>query len=165
MVKIIIVDEDDNEIGLKERGTLDDSDIYRVSSLWIENSNDDILLAQRSFSKKKHPGKWGPAVAGTVDEGESYEDNIIKEAEEEIGLKDVEFVKGRKVRVRGKYNYFRQMFLFTTDMSIDEFVIQENEVEKIRWFSREKLKKEFEKNPDSFIDVVGELLKDSTESQ
>ena len=24
------------------------------------------------------PGKWGPAVAGTVDEGESYKKNVIK---------------------------------------------------------------------------------------
>lgn len=36
--KIIIVDENDEPIGAKERGTLDDyKDIYRVSALWITN--------------------------------------------------------------------------------------------------------------------------------
>jgi len=51
--KIIIVNKNDKIIGYKERGTLKSSDIYRVSSLWIQNSQGKILLAQRSFNKKK----------------------------------------------------------------------------------------------------------------
>ena len=70
MERIIIVNEDDNQIGLKERGTLnDDGDIYRVSGLWVVNLKGDILLAQRGFSKTNHPGEWGVAVSGTVEEG------------------------------------------------------------------------------------------------
>ena len=38
-------------------------------------------MARSVFMIDKLPGKWGPAVAGTVEEGESYEENIIKEAE------------------------------------------------------------------------------------
>ena len=159
MEKIVIVDEDDNEIGAKERGTLDDDvDIYRVSALWIVNSDGDVLLAQRGFSKRQHPGKWGPAVAGTVDEGENYEENIIKEAEEEIGLKDFEFVEIEKSRVRGRYNYFRKIFLCTIDMNIDDFVVREGEVAGLQWFGRDELLRELEENPDKFLDVVGELL-------
>ena len=71
--KIILVNENDEIIGYKERGTLDKEDIYRVSALWIQNSKGEILLAQRSFNKNNNPRKWGPAVAGTNDEGESYE--------------------------------------------------------------------------------------------
>lgn len=66
--KIIIVNENDEIIGHKARGTLEQLDIYRVSALWIKNSQGDILLAQRKFTKKHDPGKWGPAVAGTNDE-------------------------------------------------------------------------------------------------
>jgi isopentenyldiphosphate isomerase len=75
--KIIIVNEKDKEIGLKERGTLKTEDIYRVTALWITNSKDEILLAKRALTKSNDPGKWGPAVAGTVDEGETYEENSI----------------------------------------------------------------------------------------
>ena len=32
------------------------------------------------------PEVWGPAVSGTNEEGETYDSNIIKEAQEEIGL-------------------------------------------------------------------------------
>jgi isopentenyl-diphosphate Delta-isomerase len=74
--KIIIVDENDNVVGAKEKSDIDYSkDIYRSSALWIFNSGGEILLAQRSVKDDRHPGHWGPAVAGTVDEGETYESN------------------------------------------------------------------------------------------
>ena len=104
--KTIIVNENDEIIGYKGKGTLEKSDIYRVSALWIQNSKGDILLAQRKLTKKHSPGKWGPAVAGTNDEGESYESNIIKETEEEIGLKGYGFKKRDKFRRSEKNNFF-----------------------------------------------------------
>lgn len=68
--RIIVVNDQDEIIGLKERDTLVQADIYRVAALWVVNSAGDILLAQRKFTKTHDPGKWGPAVAGTVDEGD-----------------------------------------------------------------------------------------------
>ena len=54
--KIIIVDENDNIIGYKERGTIEQSDIDRVSALWITNSKGEFLLARRAYTKKNNPG-------------------------------------------------------------------------------------------------------------
>ena len=54
MVRIIIVDESDEVIGYKERGTLNPEDIYRVSALSVENSIGQVLLAQRKFTKKRN---------------------------------------------------------------------------------------------------------------
>ncbi|MDP2103816.1 MAG: NUDIX domain-containing protein [Candidatus Gracilibacteria bacterium] len=158
MVRIIIVNGNDEIIGHKKRGTLKQSDIYRVSALWIRNSNGDILLAQRKFTKKNDPGKWGPAVAGTNDEGESYESNIIKEAEEEIGLKNCNFQKIDNIRYIGEYNYFCQWFLLTVDKELDEFIIQESEVEQIKWFKKDELLGEFKKNPDKFLEVIQDCI-------
>ena len=45
-----------------------------------------IVERQTAFDKKYDPGKWGPSAAGTVEEGETYQSNIIKELQEEIGL-------------------------------------------------------------------------------
>ena len=81
---ITIVNLDDEIIGYKPRSEITSQDVYRVSALWIENSKGEILLAQRGFMKRNNPGKWGPAVAGTIDKGESYEENMYKEAEEEL---------------------------------------------------------------------------------
>ncbi|MGM5488507.1 MAG: NUDIX hydrolase [Nanobdellota archaeon] len=156
--KIIIVNENDEIIGSKERGTLNQSDIYRVSALWIQNSNGEILLAQRSFNKRNNPGKWGPAVAGTIDEGESYESNIVKEAEEEIGLKNQEFQKSFHHFRDGEHKHFTQWFFALVDKKIEEFTIQEEEVEKIKWFTKEELLNELKNSPEKFLKVIPECV-------
>jgi len=156
--KIIIVDENDKIIGYKERETLNQSDIYRVSALWIQSSKGDILLARRKLNKKNDPGKWGPAVAGTNDKGESYESNIVKEAEEEIGLRDHRFQKFDKIRYSGKHNYFCQWFRLIIDKKLEEFVIQKNEVEEIKWFKKDKLLKKLENNPSNFLKSMKDYI-------
>ncbi|OGI75966.1 hypothetical protein A3C67_01195 [Candidatus Nomurabacteria bacterium RIFCSPHIGHO2_02_FULL_42_19] len=114
-MKIPIVDKNDDVIEYRERNDQDANAIYRVSSLWIRNSKGEILLARRAFSKSHDPGKWGPAVAGTVEEGETYESNIIKEAEEELGLTNIQLVSGARLRKRTNYNYFVQQFSIVLD--------------------------------------------------
>lgn len=158
MAKVIIVNEKDEQIGLKDRKDIKKDDIYRVSGLWIKNSKNQVLLAQRGLNKKHDPGKWGPAVAGTVEEGESYEKNIIKETEEELGLKNVKFEKGPKIRWYGKHNYFCQWFILTIDKDISEFKIQKEEVEKISWFDKEELIKEAKNHPEKFLKGINDWL-------
>ncbi|MFA6254715.1 MAG: NUDIX domain-containing protein [Patescibacteria group bacterium] len=149
--KIIIVDENDNVIGYKDRDAVKQEDIYRVSALWVANSQGEIMLARRALTKSHDPGKWGPAVAGTVEEGEDYRTNIIKEAEEELGLKNIALQEGSKERVSGKYNYFVKRYLVKIDKPETEFVINKDEVEEIKWFKREELKQEIQTNPDNFL--------------
>lgn len=156
--KIIIVNKNDEIIGSKERGTLNQSDIYRVSALWIQNSNGEILLAQRSFNKKNNPGQWGPAVAGTNDEGESYKSNIIKEAEEEIGLKNQKFQRSFHYFRDGEHRHFTQWFFALVDKRIEEFTIQEEEVEKIKWFTKEELLNELKNNSKKFLKIIPECV-------
>ena len=95
--RIVVVDEEDNVVGAELRSIVDEKGLrYRVSGLWLRNSRGEVLLARRALTKTHYPGRWGPAVAGTVEEGESYEQNIVKEAEEELGL-----ILGRGLRQRG----------------------------------------------------------------
>lgn len=156
--KIIVVDEEDNIIGYKERDTLDKKDIYRVSALWITNSQNEILLARRHHSKSHHPGKWGPAVTGTVEEGESYEENIIKETEEEIGLKNIKPKLGPKTKTDNEYHYFVQWYVLNVDKNISEFKIAKNEVEEIKWFTPKELKEQIDKHPKEFTPSIENIL-------
>jgi len=146
--KIIVVDEGDNVIGFKERGKLEGEDIYRVACLWLGNG-DKVLLARRSLDKKKDPGLWGPAVAGTVEKGESYFSNIVKESREELGLKKVRPVKGIKTRVRSPHNHFTQWFVL--DVSKEKDFNFNEEVAEVRWFLVSKLRGEIKKNPEKFV--------------
>ena len=152
--KIIIVDENDKIIGYKNIDTLEKNDIYRVSALWITNSNGQILLARRYSMKSHHPRKWGPAVAGTVDEGETYNENIIKEAEEELGLKNIKPKLGPKTKTDNEYHHFTQLYILSVNMDIDKFKIQEDEVEEIKWVSPEEFEKQLQEHPDEFTPTM-----------
>lgn len=157
--RIVIVSIEDEIIGHKERDAVAQSDTYRVTALWITNSVGDILLAQRKFTKKHDPGMWGPAVAGTVEEGETYDTNIVKEAEEEIGLKNIQLAKGPKRRMKGEHTYFVQWYTLVVDKPVSEFVVQQDEVEYIKWFSRKELEKELRDHPDKYRASLNWALK------
>ena len=155
-MKLPIVDENDVEIGLKERDHLAEGDIYRVTALWLTNSKGDILIAQRAFTKRHDPGKWGPAVAGTVEEGETYETSIVKEIEEELGVSMVlsDLRKGPKIKKPGHNAHFGQWYLATLDKSIDEFDYQKEEVVALRWISPAALRQSIQNNPEDFVSSI-----------
>lgn len=154
-----IVDENDVVIGHKPRPDIDfKNDIYRIAALWLTNSIGEILLAQRLLSKDKDPGKWGPAAAGTIEEGETYESNIYKEAEEEIGLTGVSFTPGPKQRIHVR-EAFCQWFVGVCDWPVDRFVPQPTEVQQVKWVSPEWLKKDIEQNPGNYVPSLSASFK------
>lgn len=153
--EIIIVDKNDEVIGYKLRQDIKLGDIYRVAALWLTNSKGEILLAQRALDKQFHPGKWGPAVAGTVAKGETYQDNIIKEAFEEIGLKNITFTAGPKKfndNSQGHFiSHFTQWYLVTIDKKVQDFIVEPKEVIAIHWFTKTEIAQKLAKEPDFFI--------------
>lgn len=151
-MKIIIVDENDKIIGYKKRRDVKPDDIYRVSALWITNSQDEVLLAQRSFNKKNSPGKWATAVAGTLEEGETYEANVIKEAKEELGLTDFPLELGPKTKGQGKHVFFCQWFFTKIDINIDDLTLQKEEVEQVAWLKRQDLLSDIYEHPEIFTE-------------
>lgn len=156
---IQIVDENDNVIGHKERSSVDtNKEIYRVAALWVRNSKGEVLIAQRKITKDKDPGKWGPAVSGTVEEGETYESNIYKEAQEEIGLTGSKLKIGPKLRITAPRKYFCQVFSAVVDKDIDSFNPQKDEVEKLKWIPERELLEQLRINPDNFTVSTSKIL-------
>lgn len=154
-----IVDDQDNIIGAKLRSEIDYArDCYRVSGLWLTNSVGRILIAQRLMTKDKDPGKWGPAVAGTLEVGETYESNIYKEAKEEIGLTGYTFTLGPKMRFDNPRRCFTQWFKVVCDKSEDEFTPQPTEVECVRWIVKEDLVQDVKANPDKYVASMSRVL-------
>ncbi len=153
MTQIVIVDENDSPIGFKERTDVIPSDIYRVSAIWVTNTRGEILLAQRAHTKAHSPGKWGTAVAGTVDKGEEYLDNALKEAQEELGLSlDAEDLKqGPKHRVASGHSFFCQWYFLERDIDLSVLKLQEDEVDAVRWIAPQNLLIELRERPDTFV--------------
>lgn len=149
---IVIVDAEDNVLGFKKREDVID-DIYRVSALWVTDTDGNILLAQRALTKKHHPGLFGPAVAGTVEQGETYEYNIQKEAEEELGLEGLDIQEIKTEFHNGTYQHFTRWYQTEIDKCI-EISLQEDEVASVRWFNPQELKALLEDQPELFLESL-----------
>lgn len=147
---LAIVDENDNVIGSKHKDQLSSDDTYRVARLLIINSKSELLLAQRAFVKEKDPGVWGLAVEGTVEAHETYETNIRKEAEEEIGITIGELELGPKLHMQGKFNHWCQFFITRIDLEIDDLTLQEEELETVAWFDKVSLERQVKQHPERF---------------
>jgi len=147
-MRIPIVNEQDEIIEYKEREDVKSpGEIIRATGLWITDKDGNILIAKRAYIKKHEPGLWGPAVSGTVEEGETYDSNVVKEAEEEVGLTGITFTKGPKLRFS---NCFGHWFSAVVDRDYN-FVKQDEEVEDIKWVSESELNKLLEESPELFI--------------
>jgi isopentenyldiphosphate isomerase len=110
-------------------------------------------MAQRAFTKTKSPGAWGPAVAGTVEEGEDYDSNIVKEIQEELGISiSLErLTKVVKIHVKGETNdYFAQWYTTVLDVNVEDLVLQKEEVEQVAWFHPEELILKIQEHPEEF---------------
>lgn len=148
-----VVDENDTIVGYKSKADIDpEKEYYRVSALRLVNSQGDILIAQRAFTKSHNPWQRWPAVAGTIEKGESYEENIIKEIKEELWISDMVLKKWPKHKITRKRHYFGQRFFGRVDKNINEFTIQKEEVEAIKWISPKTLQKNIEEHPEKYLE-------------
>ncbi|MFV0565421.1 MAG: NUDIX hydrolase [Flavobacteriaceae bacterium] len=59
---------------------------HNTGHLWLYTPNGQILLAQRSTKKAICPLLWDISVAGHIDAGETIENGILRETQEELGL-------------------------------------------------------------------------------
>ena len=130
-------------LGYKARDDRNQTDIIRVAGVWLVNSKGEALIAQRALNKIHDPAKWAISAAGTVEEGESYLSNILKEVEEEVGvtLTEDEILIGPKKFVQTDHRYFVQLYFARCDILAEDMIIQKAEVEAVRWISVPELEK------------------------
>ncbi len=149
---IPVVNKKDEIIEYRERDLVTKNDIYRISALWLANSGEEFLLAQRSFDKKHNPGKWGPAVAGTVAKDEDYLTNIVRETKEEIGidLQKYEFEKTDKILTGAEWKFFCQWYILRADISLNEFVFPKDEVAQLKWVKKKDFERDLAKCPENY---------------
>ena len=154
-----IVDEKDNIIEYKDRYDRDPKDIFRITHVWIFNKKNQFLIAKRHHSKKVSPNKWSPAVVGTVEEGETYESNAKKEAEEELGLKNLDMKPlFKRYYENSNGRRFCYVFIASMDMSEGDFVLEEDEVAEVKWVGLGELAEWYKKSPEDFIPSMGQTI-------
>ena len=93
-----LVNEDGEVIGKAMRSECHNGSklLHPVIHLHIFNQKGELYLQKRSENKDIQPGKWDTSVGGHIDFGESVEDALRREAQEELGILDFEPVFMRK---------------------------------------------------------------------
>ena len=82
-----IVDADDQVIATVPRREMRARRLrHRAVYALIQASDGRVLVHQRSHTKDIRPGAWDMAVGGVVGAGESYDEAIVRELAEEIGV-------------------------------------------------------------------------------
>jgi len=155
MEEIILVDENDNEIGFEEKinAHKNGGKLHRAFSIFIFNSEGKMLLQLRS--KKKHHFKelWTNACCSHPIKGEKLEDVIHRKLKQEMGfdtkLKEIfSFIyKATDINSNLTEYEFDHIFVGKYD---NEPKSNSEEVDKWKWIDVNELKKDIEKNPQKY---------------
>ena len=132
---------------------------HRAVIIFVINKEGKILLQKRSANKKTWPNLWDLTAGGHVLTGELGYQAIIREAKEELNLD----VKKEELTYVGSFisedvkpniinRHFNEFFIIEKDVNINDITLQEEEVQDIRWFTKEEIFKKIDNNYDGITD-------------
>lgn len=152
---VIIVDENDNEIGTAMLSEVWQKGLYhRIVSIFIEDEQGRMLLQRRSPSVKLYPNCWDQAAGGHVDEGLTYGSTAANELEEELGLRAIKLKTVTTYRFNTKedsrtINQFVRVF-WAQISSNTLLQPQAEEVDRLQWFTSDELRRLTAEQPEVF---------------
>lgn len=120
--------------------------IHKGICVWIVNSNDEILLQTRN-SQVMFPNMMDISFSGHIQAGETSLEAAIREGKEELGI-DLEIDKLQYLFSCREYgevdgyieNEIDDVFLYRTDILLEEYSFYDNEVKEVSYVSLEKFK-------------------------
>ncbi len=128
----------------------------------LSEDNSKVLLQKRSSTKRLWPNLWDITAGGHVLAGEFGYQSVIREAEEEIGVKldknSLEFIGATtSVNLKGDIinKHFNEYYVAHSDIDIKDVVLQKEEVQDIKWFSREEVIARIKNNYEELTDKKG----------
>lgn len=150
---IIAVDKYDNELGPIEKMEAHYKGIlHRAFSIFIFNSNNELLLQKRNKTKYHSPGLWTNTCCSHPRYDEKLEDATYRRLKEEMGftceLKEI-FNFLYKVNFEDNLieNEYDHVFIGIFNGKI---IPNKNEVEDFKWVSINEIKLDIINNPHSY---------------
>ena len=145
--------------GIMARGDKFEEDAHTcVMHICIFNSKGEMLIQQRQKDKKGWPNLWDFSVGGHTESGETPQMSASRELFEELGLKR-DFTGVRPHFTMNFVHGFDDYFFLIEDIDINELTLQEEEVQAVKWASRNEIMKmlddkEFIPYYKSLIDLI-----------
>jgi len=151
--KVILVDEDNHEIGTAEKlRTHREGALHRAFSIFVFNSNGELLLQKRAKGKYHSAGLWTNTCCGHPRPKEPLQQAVHRRLMEEMGfdcdLKEI-FSFTYKVQlandlVEHEYDY---VFMGTYD---GDPTPSPEEADDWKWTDLEELRTDVQMNPDRY---------------
>lgn len=139
-----LYDENRTPIGQKIiRGVdkVEEGKYINIVIVFIENSEGEFLIQKTS----KRKGSVFATTGGLVSSGYTPDETIIKEIKEELGL-DVK-IEDLTLFYTAKRKYaFQDAYYLKKDINIDNLILQEDEVEYVKWLSVDEINKLIKNN-------------------
>lgn len=152
--ELILVDADDNETGHRSKADCHDGDgiLHRAFSLFLFNERRELLLQQRSATKRLWPGYWSNSCCSHPCRGESIQAATQRRLSDELNVTaTLEYVYKFRYQVNfgeaGSENELCHVFLGTTGGDLRPNV---SEIAEVRFVATHGLSAELEAGADAF---------------
>jgi isopentenyl-diphosphate delta-isomerase len=154
MEQVVLVDKNDNEIGIEEkiRAHENGGKLHRAFSIFIFNSKGEMLLQLRSVKKYHFGGLLTNTCCSHPRPGESLEHAIHRKLKQEFGF-DTELKEKFSFTYQADFDNglseheFDHVFIGTFD---GEPKPNPEEIDDFKWIDMEELKKDVNENPEKY---------------
>jgi isopentenyl-diphosphate delta-isomerase len=161
--RIIFADENDQQIGAGTREEAWAKGLYvRIVRVILKDEKGRVLSQLRGATKKSYPNCWTDSTSGHVDEGESYDESVVREMEEEIGVKtELSFVgKFASEDIVGDKTIREFNAIYEGAITSETpLKLEEGEVTEAKWFEISELKHIMDIHPEQFTLGFRETIK------
>jgi len=152
--ELILVDEDDNEIGFRSKAECHDSGgiLHRAFSLFLFNPDGELLLQQRADSKRLWPGYWSNSCCSHPRRGESMATATGRRLDEELNV-------GAELEYVYKFSYRAGYGDIGAEHELCHVYLggingmpsaNDNEIKALKFVSADALDAAFEETPSTF---------------
>jgi len=112
--------------------------IHRVVHVLVFNRKGELLLQKRSMNKDVAAGKWDTSVGGHVSSGETVEEAVKREMEEELGITTCDPLF---LYTYIHSNPYETELVYTYSCFYDEEInFQQDEIDEVRAWSMEEIR-------------------------
>ncbi len=161
--QVVLVNPHDEVLGLMEKQQAHINGLlHRAFSVFLFNSEGEMLLQKRASEKYHSPNQWTNAVCSHPRIGETYLEGAKRRLKEELGIEtelSEKFHFIYKADVGGNLWEHELDYVFT-GIYEGNFNPDKNEVSAVRYISMENLDKEILENPDNFTEWFKIILEE-----
>ena len=151
---LILVDENDNEVGVIDKWSAHKSGaLHRAFSVFVFNTNGELLLQQRADEKYHSAGLWSNTCCSHPYKGEKILEAINRRLQEEMGMSCetkfmFSFIYKATLENGLSEHEFDHVYFGTTDMQPSA---EPTEVKDWKYISLQDLAMDVEKNPGVYL--------------